>query len=163
MIQDLHYLASIWTYIKFKGICMKRFLIPMVFIACNSYAAGIQKWVDESGNIHYGDTPPVKTQTQSISVSRPPSNPGRPLPRFTGSSDETKADNSQSEQKSSTDKTTQEVNKQVCESAKKDLDVISGNNIIRLREKDGTERALSDKEVNERRLQLEQNVKQYCH
>jgi len=35
---------------------MKRFLIPFLFIVGNSYAAGIQKWVDEKGNIYYGDT-----------------------------------------------------------------------------------------------------------
>ena len=141
---------------------MKRFLIPLIFIACNSSAAGIQKWTDESGNVHYGDTPPVKAQTQSISVSRPPSNPGKPLPRFTGSSTEKKTTETKAEQKKQ-DRTTDEVNKQACEKAKANLDIISRSSIIRLKQNDGTERVLSDEEVDKRRLKLEKDVKQYCN
>ena len=144
---------------------MKRFLIPMMFIACNSYAAGIQKWTDESGNIHYGDAPPIKTKTESVRVSRPPSNPGKPLPRLTtgdsADGSQQKTTGTKVEQKKQ-DRTTEEVNKQVCEKTKESLKVISSNSLIRLKLSDGTERALSDEEIDERRLKLEQDVKQYC-
>lgn len=144
---------------------MKRFIIPIMFIACNSYAAGIQKWTDESGNIHYGDTPPIKAKTESISVSRPPSNPGKPLPRLTTSDSvsdsETKTAETNAKQKQ--DRTTDEVNKQVCEKAKENLEIISSSSLIRLQLKDGSERVLTDKEIDERRLKLEQDIKQYCN
>ena len=141
---------------------MKRFIIPMIFIACNSYAAGIQKWTDESGNVHYGDMPPLKTKTESIHVNRAPSNPGKPLPRFTGSNAEKKTTEAKAGQKEQ-NRTTDEVNKQVCDKAKVDLDVISRNALIRLKSSDGTERVLSDEEVDARRLKLEKDVKQYCN
>lgn len=143
---------------------MKRFFFPMIFIACNSYAAGIQKWTDEGGNIHYGDTPPMKTESQTISISRPPSNPGKPLPRLNTEKKVDKSTNVKSKDKSKkSNQTTDELNKQVCEKAKENLQIIDSSSLIRLKLNDGTERVLTDEEVDERRLKLEQDVKQYCN
>ncbi len=143
---------------------MKRLLIPLFFIACNGYAAGIQKWVDKDGNIHYGDTPPAKTQTQSIRVTRPPSNPGKPLPRFSADDEEDKeADSAKKpgdDKKQS--KSSREANKEVCKKAKADRDVITRSDIIRLRQNDGSERVLSSKEIEARRIQLDNDIKKYC-
>ena len=141
---------------------MKRFFIPMVLIAFNGYAAGIQKWTDESGNVHYGDTPPVQTKSQTISVTRPPSNPGRALPRFTPDKTEKEVTGTQVE-KTKQGRTTDEVNKQACKKARENLEVIARNSLIRLKLSDGSERVLSDEEIDQRRLKLEQNVKQYCN
>ncbi|MBT3204625.1 MAG: DUF4124 domain-containing protein [Gammaproteobacteria bacterium] len=141
---------------------MKRFLIPVIFIACNSYAAGIQKWVDENGNIHYGDTPPAQTKSQTINVSRPPSNPGKPLPRFSDGSEKTPEmtdDKAAQKKNSEEDKIS---NNEICEQAKIDLNIISRSNTLRIKQKDGTERTLSDKEIDERRKKTESDIKQYC-
>lgn len=140
---------------------MKRILIPILLFSCSSYAAGIQKWVDENGMVHYGDSPPAKTKTESITVSRPPSNPGKPLPRFSTSTDAQKKNDDQATRQSH-DKTTQEVNKEVCERARKDLQVIDGNELIRLRQADGTERVLTDEEITQRRQQIDNDIKKYC-
>ena len=140
---------------------MKRFLIPVLFIIGNSYAAGIQKWVDEKGNIHYGDRPPVKAKTQTINVTHPPTNPGKPLPRLSnGNKDKEESTNEtqQNTQKPRTNKKNQEL----CEKYKANYNIISTSDVIRAKEKDGSERFLSDKEVDERRKKLEQNIKLYC-
>lgn len=141
---------------------MKRFLIPIILISCNGYAASIQKWVDESGEVHYGDSPPPATQTQPISVSRPPSNPGKPLPRLTGSQGEDKAASDSSANKKPQNRTTEQASQQVCEKARENLATIQSSTIIRLRQTDGTERVLNDQEIDERRQQFENDVKQYC-
>ncbi len=141
---------------------MTRFLILMALIASNSFAAGIQKWTDESGNVNYGDTPPVKTQTQLISVSPPPSNPGKPLPRLNASEDNEKLASDKAEKNKVPEVTTREANKVICEKSTHDLEVISSNSVIRMRNNDGTERILSDEEIDQRRIKLEQDIKQYC-
>jgi len=60
-----------------------RYLIFLILVVSTSLHAGtIQKWVDENGNVHYGDAPPVSTKTENISVQSAPSNPGKALPRL---------------------------------------------------------------------------------
>jgi len=140
---------------------MKRFLIPVLFIVGNSYAAGIQKWVDEKGNVHYGDTPPVKAKTQTITVTHPPANPGKPLPRLSDvnkDKEESTGDTQQNTQKDQTNKKAQEL----CEKYKANYNIIINSDIIRATEEDGSERFLSDQEVDERRKKLEENIKLYC-
>jgi len=140
---------------------MKRFLIPVLFIVGNSYASGIQKWVDEKGSVHYGDTPPVKTKTQSIRVTRPPANPGKPLPRLSNDNkdkDESGGETQQTKQTKQTNKKAQEL----CGKYKANYNIIITSDIIRETEKDGSERFLSDQEVDKRKKQLEENIKLYC-
>ena len=64
------------------GIIM-RLLIYLTFIVFSTAnAANIHKWVDEEGNVHYSDSPPVSTSTEKVRVIGAPSNPGRALPRL---------------------------------------------------------------------------------
>jgi hypothetical protein len=46
-----------------------RYLTYLVLVVSTSLNAGtIHKWVDENGNVHYGDAPPVKTKTENVRV-----------------------------------------------------------------------------------------------
>ena len=55
-----------------------RYLTYLVLVVSTSLNAGtIHKWVDENGNVHYGDAPPVKTKTENVRVQAAPSNPGK--------------------------------------------------------------------------------------
>jgi len=143
---------------------MKRLLIPIILISSNSFAAGIQKWVDDEGQTHYGDRPPTRIETQAISVSRPPSNPGKPLPRLNDPKGTETADKKAvpEAEKEARNKTAEDANKNVCQQAKNDLNVLDQSDVIRLRLSDGTERALTDEEIDIRRKKLESDLKQYC-
>lgn len=51
----------------------------MILLAlCAPLMAGVQKWTDAEGNVHYGDAPPPGAATQRVSVNAPP--PGRSQP-----------------------------------------------------------------------------------
>jgi len=142
---------------------MKRILFLAIFISCNGYAAGIQKWADENGQVHYGDSPPAQTQTESIRVSRPPSNPGKALPRFTGSKDaEDAATETGSTKKQAQTETSEEVDNQQCAQAQKDLKTLNRSARIRLKLDDGTVRYMSQEEKDERRKITEEDIKQFC-
>ena len=140
---------------------MKRLLIPILFICSNSFAAGIQKWVDEDGQIHYGDTPPVKISSEPIRVTRPPSNPGKPLPRFTGS-----INDDQQEQHPDTkpvgNETSASQAQEACVQAKKDLVILNRNTRLRLKSADGTERYMTTEEISVRRERTDKDIKQFC-
>ncbi|MDJ0880861.1 MAG: DUF4124 domain-containing protein [Gammaproteobacteria bacterium] len=142
---------------------MKRLLIPVLIFTSSSYAAGIQKWVDDNGQVHYGDSPPAKTQTESVRVSRPPSNPGKALPRFTGSQDDTSATaNADEDTASAPPETSEEVAQKQCEQAKKDLSTLNRTSRVRLRMDDGTIRYMTDEEREERKKLSEEDIKQFC-
>ena len=142
---------------------MKRSLILAFFISCNGYAAGIQKWVDENGQIHYGDSPPAKTQTESVRVSRPPSNPGKALPRFTGSQSEESGDQTADNQQApAQQETPAEVAQQQCEQAKKDLKTLNRTSRVRLKMDDGSIRYMTKEEREQRKKVSEEDIKQFC-
>jgi len=61
---------------------MKHTLLLLLLVSGLVQAAGIKKWIDQDGVVHYGDTPPLQVQAEPVSVTRPPSNPGKPLPRL---------------------------------------------------------------------------------
>ena len=140
---------------------MKRLLIPFLLISCSSYAAGIQKWVDESGQVHYGDTPPVKTKAEPIHVTRPPSNPGKPLPRFTAgkNSNETEP---HPDTKPIAKESSEDQAKDACEQAQKDLVILNRSTRLRLKSADGTERYMTADEIAQRRERTEKDIKQFC-
>ena len=140
---------------------MKRFLIPIIFIACNSHASSIQKWTDESGVVHYGDRPPAKVMSQEIKVNRPPSNPGKPLPRL-GDEDADETAEQNPEMQAPTTETSEEQAQQACEQARNDLRVIQRSTRIRLKQADGTTRFMTKEEIEERRERSEQDIEQFC-
>lgn len=145
---------------------MKRLLFLILFMSCSSYAAGIKKWTDENGQVHYGDSPPLKSQSESIRVSRPPSNPGKPLPRFSGSKEED--NNSATETTSVTPEqkefpeTTEEDAAKRCASAKKDLATLRRSNRIRLKSDDGKVHYMTAEEIAERKKQSQEDIDQFC-
>jgi Domain of unknown function (DUF4124) len=49
--------------------------LALIALCAPLMAAGVQKWTDAEGNVHYGDAPPPGAATQSIRVNAPP--PGR--------------------------------------------------------------------------------------
>lgn len=144
---------------------MKLLLIILFFISCSSYAAGIKKWTDENGQVHYGDSPPVKTKSESIRVNRPPSDPGKPLPRFTGSKPEAENTAETTDTPPEQDKipeTTAEQAAQQCKQAKKDLATLRRSNRIRLKSDDGKVHYMTPEEIAERKKQSQEDIDQFC-
>lgn len=144
---------------------MKRLMILALLMSANLQAAGIKKWVDENGQIHYGDSPPAQVQSESIRVNRPPSNPGKPLPRFTGSEDPQQpagGEPSGQNQPEAVPEVGQDEASKLCAEAKSDLQKLNRSANIRVRSADGSIRYLSAEEKEERRKQTEQDIEQFC-
>lgn len=143
---------------------MKRLLILLFFISCGSHAAGIKKWTDENGQVHYGDSPPAKTQSESVRVNRPPSDPGKPLPRFTGS--ETEEENTtetvDTSEQDSLPETTPEQATELCAQAKKDIATLRRSNRIRIKSTDGKVHYMTPEEIQERKKQSQEDIDQFC-
>ena len=138
-----------------------RYLIYLILTVSTSLSAGtIHKWVDENGNVNYGDAPPNSAKSENVRVQSAPTNPGKALPRL-GTSDSGAATNSDVATKQK-----QENEQQasiVCENARQDLQVITNSSRVRLKQADGSTRFLSADEIAERRAAPESDVDRYCN
>lgn len=143
------------------GINM-RYLICLILLISTSLSAGsIQKWVDEEGNVHYGDAPPATVKTESVHVQPAPSNPGKALPRLGGSGN---ADQAAGETATAANDESVPADqaKIACDQAQEDLRVINRSSRIKLRAADGSTRYLSTEEIEERKTQAEADIKAFC-
>jgi len=139
-----------------------RYLIYLIlFISTSIQAGSIQKWVDEDGNVHYGDAPPVTVKTEQIKILGVPSNPGKALPRLNTDSGENSATGGDAPSSDSKGQPEDQV-KATCEQAKEDLKVIKRSKRIKLRSADGTVRLMTPEEIEERRKTAEEDVKSFC-
>ncbi len=137
-----------------------RYLIYLTLLVATSLNAGsIQKWVDDDGNVHYGDAPPVTAKTENVRVQSAPSNPGKSLPRLSqpknSSGDATPAT-------ASNDNVPEDQAKIACDNAQEDLKVINRSNRIKLKAADGSTRYMTSEEIEERKLQAEADIERFC-
>jgi hypothetical protein len=137
-----------------------RYFIYLILMVSTTLSAGtIQKWVDENGNVHYGDAPPVSAKTEKVRVQSAPSNPGKKLPRLNddngqqGGAEQTAGQNNQM---------TGTQAKEACERARADMLVIESNSRIRLRQPDGSTRYLTEAEIAERRAMAQEDIDNFC-
>jgi len=139
-----------------------RYLICLILVVSTSLHAGaIHKWVDENGNVHYGDAPPVTTKSESVSVQSAPSNPGKALPRL--STEEADASGANDDASADPESSSDEEAQSICASARNDLNIINTNSKIQLNLADGTTRYLSADEIEQRRAASQAQVDRYCN
>jgi len=144
-----------------------RVIICLFILASSSLFAGeILKWVDEDGNIHYGDAPPISAETERVRVLSAPSNPGKALPRLstdgsTGNGNKRDTDVAASDAQ---DDLKLPANQAIiaCEEATADLKVMNRSSRIRLRSADGTTRYMTSEEIDVRRENAEKAVSLHC-
>lgn len=140
-----------------------RYLIYLALMASMSVQAGpIKKWVDEEGNISYGDSPPLSVKTENVRVLSAPSNPGKALPRLGNTEGDQAAQGSASAGGQEQDRVPADQAQIACEKAQEDLQVISRSSRIKLRSADGSTRYMTTEEIEERKTQAEADVKQFC-
>jgi len=142
---------------------MMRYLIALTLLASISLHAGtIHKWVDEDGNVHYGDAPPITVKTESVRVQSAPSNPGKSLPRLSTSASDDAGGGSTTSAATDEAPVSKDQAKIRCDQAKEDLQIISINSRIKLKSADGSERFLSTEEIGQRKEQAKSNIDQFC-
>lgn len=135
-------------------------ILGLILIFSSSlYAGTIHKWVDENGSVHYSDSPPAKTKSESIRVQSAPSNPGKALPRLTSPDVANQAAGEASNQQ----KLPAEQASEICNLARQDLEVISKSTRIKLKQADGSARYLSKEEIEKRRADSQAEVDQFCN
>jgi len=141
-----------------------RYSIFLVLMASMSLNAGsIHKWVDEEGNVHYGDSPPAKAKTEGVRVQAAPSNPGKALPRLSTTTSTANNNATTSTGSPAGDAEVPEDQAKIaCDNAQEDLRIINSSSRIRLRNSDGSTRYMTTEEIEERKTQAEADVERFC-
>jgi hypothetical protein len=139
-----------------------RYLIYLTLLASTSLTAGsIHKWTDAEGNVFYGDTPPTSAKTEGVRVQPAPSNPGKALPRLS-SPDSPVAADSDTPATDSNGNIPADQAKIACDNAKEDLDVIGRSSRVKIKSTDGTTRYLTSEEIDQRKVQAEDDIQRFC-
>lgn len=111
-------------------------------------AKELYKWTDEKGVLHYTDKPPRGVEAEKITKK------GRTHTAVEDDSDEAAAE----QQKATASK----LNKERCEAEKKRLQVLSGNQSIRMKMEDGTSKVLSPEEIAEEIAFAQEAIDYFC-
>jgi hypothetical protein len=132
-------------------------LVGLILAISTSLNAGtIQKWVDDKGNVHYGDAPPVEVNSENVRVQSAPTNPGKALPRLNQSDVEENAAGGDDQEVS------EEQASIVCDRARNDLNIINSSDRIQIQQPDGSSKYLDMVEIETRRRASQADVKRFC-
>jgi len=138
-------------------------LISTAVLITTAQAAGMYKWTDEQGNIHYTQQPPRDKEYEKMKVDKAPRSANTPS---TPSSSATSGGSGQSsgEPASTTvdDELAKnaEIRKKNCEAAKKNLQVFQVYR--RVKGEDGKVRVVSEKEREEQIQRSKDAIKEFC-
>ncbi len=151
------------------GIHMRYLILLALLASMPLHAGAIKKWVDEEGNVHYGDAPPVSAKTQDVRVQAPPSNPGKALPRLGTSGSGSGSGGASGDSAGGTtqaaagsDDVPEDQAKAACDAAQEDIRIISSSSRVKLRMADGSTRYMTTEEIEERKAQAEADVERFC-
>ncbi len=142
------------------------FLTTFVFTATIS-VAGIYKWVDEQGNVHYSQQPPTNTASEKMQVQqRAPrdnstySRPGEQSKNKDAATDKS-AETAKTEKKPET-KAEKQRRLAACEQARKSLQTMESVGRIRAQDSNGELSYLSQDQKEERMRQSREMLSKHC-
>jgi len=126
------------------------------------FAAGTTtyKWVDESGNVHYSQRPPPNSNYEKMKVKTPSSPETTEAPATTGQGQEAGSNSNGSDVVASEVAKSQEIRKQNCEAAKKNLQAYTIYK--RIQKPDGTVVRLDDDERAKLIEESKSAIKEFC-
>ena len=142
------------------------FFSTFILSSTMSYA-GIYKWVDEQGNVHYGQQRPTNTTSEKMNVQRYAPNDKSTYNR-PGSQKDSKdtaksspADTAKPQKKPET-RAEKKRRLAACEQARKSLQTMESVGRIRARDKDGNTTFLSQQQKEERMKQSREMLSKHC-
>lgn len=136
---------------------MRALLLTVIMVFASSAFAGLYKWVDDEGNVHYSQKRPRDQQFKKLKA--PPPAPGDSKPLYQSSEDESK--NSGSDTASLETAKNKKVREQNCVNAKKNLNAYQVYR--RIKDKDGNVKTIDEKVRATQIKRAQQAIKDFCN
>lgn len=155
--------------IIFSGIITTALLL---FLQSASYA-GVYKWVDQDGQVHYGDKPADKADAKKVIIRDNETTKPRPV-RKTKEGDDNTQQGSNSVENETGDKTARQPTKtdqptiskrekkQLCNEAKSDIAAITSRGRMREKNANGEYSYLSEKQRQQRLAAAKKKQREFC-
>lgn len=159
---NIHH-TNVYRKRLFSALLITAISIPL------AVTAGIYKWTDEDGNVHYGSQRPanVTSERMKIQSGRPSQADEAPAKDETGK--KTSEENKEEKKPETTapkanepPKLSRKEKKSRCQQANKSVQTIVTRGRVRVRQEDGTTRHMTDQERSKRLAQARKNVAKYC-
>lgn len=134
---------------------MRILLLTTMMIFASSAFAGLYKWIDDEGNIHYSQKRPKNQQFERLKAPAPA--PSDPKPLYQSISEPAKTNETAANETAKNN----EARATNCADAKKNLNAYQVYR--RIRDKDGNVKVLDDKERERQITQAKQAIEDFCN
>lgn len=130
--------------------------------------AGIYKWTDEQGNVHYGQEKPMNKSAEKMNVQmhapRDASSYKRPGAKDDSKTPETEKKDETAEKQKKAPETAAEKKRRLaaCAQARKNLATMKSSGRVRSKDKDGNTSYLSDEQKQARMKSTQDLVTKHC-
>ncbi len=133
---------------------MRMLLLTTIFIFASSASAGLYKWVDSEGNVHYSQKRPRDKQFKRLKAPSPAPEDSKPLYKSTEKAD--KATKTLATENAKNEK----IRAANCANAKKRFNTYTVYR--RIRDKDGNIKRIDDNERAKQIKQAKQSISDFC-
>ncbi len=135
---------------------MRILLLTAMIIFASSASAGLYKWVDDEGNVHYSQKRPLDKQFKRLKAPTPAPQSNKPLYQSATPTDNKAADTAAAETAKN-----KEIRATNCANAKKKLNAYQVYR--RMRDKDGNVTVIDDKERAQQIERAKQAINDFCN
>ena len=135
---------------------MRILLLTAMIIFASSASAGLYKWVDDEGNVHYSQKRPRDQQFERLKAPAPAPESSKPLHQSATPTDSKGADTTAAETAKN-----KEIRATNCANAKKNLNAYQVYR--RMRDKDGNVTIIDDNERAKQIEQAKQAINDFCN
>lgn len=145
---------------------MRNYLFAFLILVASSAHAGLNKWVDEHGKVHYSDQPPpTGVEASKVRASPPPAIAPAPSKTYTEREAELKkARQTQTEanDRAALEQSNRETGQANCNSARQGLRSLQADGRIIEYDESGERRYLSDDERRQRAAEAQAEMAKWC-
>lgn len=132
-----------------------------LLLAATAAAAGMYKWVDDQGRVHYSQSPPMDRGSENIKAEPAPKSSGKTNTKEKTQDNEQEATAKTPEQEEKYKVESDASIKRNCERAQNKLKTFNSRGQIQVKEGKGY-RMLSEKERTAGIAEARKNIKEYC-
>lgn len=136
---------------------MRILLVTTLLLFAGAASAGLYKWVDEDGNVHYSQKPPRDVQFKRLKAPPPPPDNAKPLYGQPNNKSNAKTSSAGAAETVKNKK----IREENCAIAKKNLNAYQVYR--RFKEKDGSVRTVSDAERSAQIEKAKQAIEDFCN
>lgn len=121
------------------------------------------KWVDKDGVTHYSERPPRGQKAQVVTTYAGRGTPApAAAPKAEDKKDQDRGESTEAGGEKSAANTGPTKNPQICQSARRNLEILERSNRVRLQDENGELKTLSNEEKEKQRQTAQKAVEQHC-